>query len=67
MSCGNPQMRIAPSQQPSQPKSTCGGGNATQEHYVRERFAQGTQPPWTKPTAYLNLGQTWGQQKDFQL
>lgn len=64
MSCGNPQMQTAPSQQPSQPKSSCGGASGGT---TRERFVQASQAPWTKPTAYLNLGQTWGQQKDFQL
>jgi hypothetical protein len=33
----------------------------------RENYVQSPQAPWNRPGSYLNMNQTWGGQKPFQL
>lgn len=46
------------------PSQNCQGvsGESSSENYIHA-----SQAPWTRPTAYLNLNQTWNSQKSFQL
>lgn len=32
-----------------------------------ENYVQAPQAPWSRPSAYLNLNETWSEQKPFRL